>query len=123
LAVEAAAVVEAAEAARLAAEAEAKVEAVATPTAEAARLAAEAEAGGEAAAASESMHSSRGIAAAAAKAATHDQPCFDCAAFSERAECRAWADAGECRANAVFMRDACRESCGACCAQAAHAEL
>ena len=116
---------EAAEAARLAAEVEAKVEAVATPAAEAARLAAEAEAeaAGEAAAASESMHSGRDIAAAAAKAATHDQPCFDCAGFSERPECRAWADAGECRANAAYMRDACRESCGACCAQAEHAEL
>ena len=107
----------------MAADVEAKVEAVATPTAEAARLAAEAGAAGEAAAASESLHSGPGIAAAAAKAATHDQPCFDCAGFSERAECRAWADAGECRANAAYMRDACRESCGACCAQAEHAEL
>ena len=103
------------EAARLAAEAEAV---------QVARLAAEVEEAGEAAAASDSLRSSRGTAAAAG-AATADQPCVDCAGFSEKAECRAWADAGECGANAAFMRDTCRKSCGMCCAQAEqeHTEL
>ena len=36
-----------------------------------------------------------------------------------QAACRGWAEAGECVANAVFMRDACRLSCGACCTRAA----
>ncbi|KAI3432297.1 hypothetical protein D9Q98_003857 [Chlorella vulgaris] len=49
----------------------------------------------------------------AQKLATKEVPLPACNDDSE--QCQDWAKAGECTANAAFMREQCRLSCGVCC--------